>query len=689
VLVTGGTGVLGAHLARHLVEHRGVRHLLLVGRRGPDAPGARELAARLGALGAHVRIAACDVTDRAALAALLATLPDRHPLTGVVHAAGTADDGVLGTLTPERLTGVLGPKARAALHLHELTAGHDLALFTLYASASSAFGSPGQANYAAANAFLEALAHHRRARGLAATALGWGLWAEESAISGGLDTTGVTRATRVGGALATDEGLALFDAAHATGLPHLLPLRFDLATARTLRPVPALLRGLVRAPARRIAGTVTGGSGLAERLAALPAAEQHRLLTGLVRAEAAAVLGHAGVDAVAPDRVFKELGFDSLTSVELRDRVAAATGLRLPAGVAFDHPTADSLASRLAGLLDEATDPAQGPALTPGAVTAAADDPVVIVAMACRFPGGVTDPATLWHLVSEGRDAVRPFPTDRGWDLEALAAGDGPGTSYVDEGAFLDDVGRFDATLFGISPREALAMDPQQRLLLETSWEAFERAGIDPTSLRGSNAGVFIGASHSGYGAGDTPEEVGGHLLTGTSDSVLSGRLAYTYGLEGPALTVDTACSSSLVALHLAARALRTGECDLAVVGGVAVMPTQAGFTEFARQDGLAADGRCKSFASAADGTGWSEGAAIILVERLSDAERNGHQVLALVRGSAVNQDGASNGLTAPNGPAQQRVIRAALASAGLAPSDVDAVEAHGTGTTLGDPIEA
>ncbi|WP_374935863.1 SDR family NAD(P)-dependent oxidoreductase, partial [Streptomyces sp. SM14] len=681
VLITGGTGALGSLLARHLVEHRGVRHLVLSSRSGPTAPGAQELADELGALGARVRVAACDVTDREALAGLLATLPAQHPLTGVVHAAGVADDGVIEALTPERITGVLRPKVAAVLALHELTAGHDLALFTVYASASSAFGTPGQANYAAANAFLEGLAQHRRTRGLAATALGWGLWAEESAISGNLGTADLARATRVGGALSTDEGLALFDAAHATGLPYLLPLRFDVSVARTLRPVPALLRGLVRAPARRAAGTVTGGTGLAGRLAALPAAEQHRLLTGLVCAEAAAVLGHAGADAVAPDRVFKELGFDSLTSVELRNRINAATGLRLPATLLFDHPTpaalADHLGTELVGEIGPADQAPSGAATDLG-------EPIAIVGMSCRLPGGVRSPADLWRLVRSGEDAITAFPTDRGWDIDAT---DLP---YARLGGFLDDVAGFDAELFGISPREALAMDPQQRLLLETAWEAFEAAGLDPLAVAGEPIGVFAGAASSYYGLDkDLPEDIAGYQLTGGATSVLSGRVAYSFGLEGPAVTVDTACSSSLVAIHLATQALRNGECGMALAGGVTVMAGPSIFTEFSRLDGLAEDARCKSFAGAADGTGWSEGVGVLVLERLSDAVRHGHEVLAVVRGSAVNQDGASNGLTAPNGPSQERVIRQALASAGLSSSDVDVVEAHGTGTRLGDPIEA
>ncbi|MGX7825919.1 SDR family NAD(P)-dependent oxidoreductase [Actinokineospora sp. 24-640] len=674
VLITGGTGGLGGLLARHLVLTHGVRDLLLTSRRGPAAPGATALAADLRQLGAHVTVAACDAADRDALAALLA----EHPVTAVVHAAGVLDDGVLTALTAERLDAVLRPKTDAAWNLHELTG--DLTAFVLFSSVSGLTGTAGQANYAAANAALTGLAEHRHALGLPATALAWGLWDDHAGMGAGLAGRDTARFA-TDGILPLDhtQALDLFDAALAHPDPVLVPVRL----APTATRVPAVLRRQVRlsSPAPR-----PTARGPVPELAALPRAERERALLGVVRAAAATVLGHADPGALDTERTFRELGFDSLTSVELRNRVDAATGLRLPAALVFDHPTPDALAAHLADRLTAA------PAPVAAVRTAPADEPVAIVGMACRYPGGVTSPRELWDLVASGGDAITAFPDNRGWPTTLFDPDpDRAGHSTVRAGGFLLDADQFDAGFFEVSPREALAMDPQQRLLLETTWEALEDAGVDPTALRGSETGVFAGLMYHDYApsADRMPANLEGLLLTGNLGSVLSGRVAYQFGFTGPAVTVDTACSSSLVAIHSAIRALRSGECSTAIAGGVTVMATPGTFIEFSRLRGLSPDGRCRSFDASANGTGWAEGAGVLVLERLSDAERNGHRVLAVIRGSAVNQDGASNGLTAPNGTSQQAVIRRALADAGLQPSDVDAVEAHGTGTRLGDPIEA
>ncbi|GAA2231486.1 type I polyketide synthase [Streptomyces nogalater] len=684
VLVTGGTGGLGALLARHLVSAHGVRRLVLAGRRG-SAPG---LHAELTALGAEVTVAACDTGDREALRRLL----ERHPVDSVVHAAGTVHDAVVDTLTDAMVDEVFHAKALGAWHLHELTRDHGLTRFVLFSSLAAVLDGAGQGNYAAANAYLDALATHRAALGLPATSLAWGLWATDTGMGAALDDTARDRIAAYGlPGLSAARSLELFDTAVRSRAPHLVPVEIDTAAVRR-RPdgVPPLLTGLVRPAARRATASTAPAPATDGQLAALPAADRDRALLDLVRTEVAAVLRHDGPAAVDPGRAFTDLGFDSLAAVELRNRLNTATGLRLPATLVFDHPTSRALAGHIRDTLF-GTGPREDPAAP--ARTATDDDPVVIVGMSCRYPGRVRSPEDLWRLVADGVDAVGGFPTDRGWDTEALYDPEPgtPGRTYTREGAFLYDAAEFDAGFFGIGPREATAMDPQQRLLLEVSWEALERSAIDPHRLRGSRTGVFAGVMYHDYGTwlAEVPEDLAAYLGNGSLGSVVSGRVAYALGLEGPAVTVDTACSSSLVTLHLAAQALRQGECDLALVGGVTVMSTPDTFVDFARQRGLAADGRCKSFADGADGTGWGEGAGVLVVERLSDARRHGHRVLALVRGSAVNSDGASNGLTAPNGPSQQRVIRAALTAAGLTPADVDAVEAHGTGTTLGDPIEA
>jgi acyl transferase domain-containing protein/acyl carrier protein len=695
VLITGGTGGIGTELARWLARN-GAGHLILTSRRGAAAPGAAELTEELAATGVRVTVAACDVADRDAITALVRASADAgDPIRAVIHTAGVAQHTPLADVTLDEFAHVLEAKVAGAAHLDQLFPGPaDLDAFVLFSSVAGTWGSGGQIAYAAGNAYLDALAEARHARGCAATAVSWGAWGgggmatnQETAdhlLRRGLPpmppeqtTVALAQAVGLGEATVTvaDVRWDRFAPSFTVGRPS--ALLADLDDART-----ALADGAPDDDSR--------ATGLREQLAGMTPGERDTFLVDLVRGEAAAVLGHADAGAVTPGRALRELGFDSLSAVEFRNRLCAATGLRLPTTLAFDHPNAEAIA-RL--LRDEvAGTVAAAPAL-PAPVPAGTDEPVAIVAMSCRLPGGVRTPDDLWQLVLDGRDAIGDFPADRGWDVEALyhPDPDHPGTSYTRSGGFLADAAEFDAAFFGISPREALATDPQQRLLLETAWEGFERAGLDPHALRGSRTGVFVGASAQGYGAGvrTAPEGTEGYLLTGTATAVISGRISYALGLEGPALTVDTACSSSLVALHLAAQSLRRGECDLALAGGVAVIGNPMVFVEFSRQRGLAADGRCKAFGADADGTGWAEGVSVLVLERLSDAEANGHTVLAVVRGSAVNSDGASNGLSAPSGPAQQRVIQAALADAGLTAADVDVVEAHGTGTVLGDPIEA
>ncbi len=693
VLVTGATGSLGSLVARHLVTEHGVRHLLLASRQGSRAEGAEELVGELCSLGAHVEMLSCDVSDPEQVKGLLSQITPKHPLDAVIHAAGVIEDGVIDSLTPEKIDRVLDPKLAGAWNLHELTREMDLSAFVLFSSITATLGNAGQGNYAAANASLDTLAAHRRSLGLTGTSIAWGLWERESEMTSHLGELEHKRMSNTGLIALTDrQGLKQLDQALTLDQPLTIATQLNTHTLRSQAhtgALPPLYDQLIRVRSREAARSTHGS--LPQLLAETPEHQRASVVLDLVRFQAAHVVGHSNSEAIGPQRPFKDLGFDSLAAIELRNRLAVEVGIALPATLLFDYPTPTALAEHL---LDEMAGSQGEPGHMVSRIAAATGEPIAIVGMSCRYPGGVSTPLELWKLICSAGDAIGPFPTDRGWDFESVYDSEqehgASGVNDVFEGGFLYDADRFDAGFFEIGPREALAMDPQQRLLLELSWEALESARIDPRSLEGSQTGVFAGASSSDYGPGSmAKDQTAGYGLTGGAASVISGRVAYAFGLEGPAVTVDTACSSSLVAIHLATQALRLGECSLALAGGVTVISNPGIFTEFARQRGLAPDGRCKSYAEAANGTSWSEGVGVLVLERLSDAERYGHRVLAVVRGSAVNQDGASNGLTAPNGPSQQRVIMQALANAGLSPEQVDLVEGHGTGTTLGDPIEA
>lgn len=687
VLITGGTSGLGRLVAEHLVERHGVRRLLLLSRRGADAPGADALRAALQAKGAEVEIEAVDVGNRASLAAALAKIPPARPLTAVIHAAGILDDALLGDLTPQRLETVMSAKVEGARHLDELTRAQPLSAFVLFSSASGVLGSAGQANYAAANTMLDAIAINRRAAALPAVSLAWGSW--ERGMVERLSAADRARLRREGTPPMPDaEGLALFDEALGAAEPWLVPMALDTeAIARSGAVVPPLLSRLVRPrlPQADQKNATSGTAALASRLATVPAGQRAALVLDLVRRAMNRTMGFDEAGTIDENVGFADLGLDSLMAVDLRNRLRAETGLNLSATVAFDHPTPERLARHLLEQLHPAVEatPVAAPSAPRPAVTT---EPIAIIGVGLRLPGGTEDLDGLWAVLNAERDVVGRSPRDR-LDLDRIydPDPDAPGRLYVREAAFLDDVAGFDAALFGVNPLEAPHIDPQHRLMLETAWEALERAGIAPRSLIDSQTGVFVGISATDYGLEDGTTPYAG---MGKDPAFVAGRLAFTLGLQGPALAINTACSSSLVALHQAVLALRSGGCELAIVGGVSVMTGYSQWFEGARTHAFAPDGRSKTFSQNANGYGRGEGVIALVVTRLSTARAAGHPILALVRGSAVNHDGPSSGITVPNGTSQQKVIRSALRDAGLAPSEVDAVECHGTGTKLGDPIE-
>jgi acyl transferase domain-containing protein/acyl carrier protein len=703
-LVTGGLGALGRQVARRLVE-RGATHLLLVGRRGADEDGSAFLR-ELERDGARVSALSADVADRNDIAAISRLLDgDLPPLRGVIHAAGVLDDGILLQQTLDRFAAAMSPKTIGAWNLHELTRHRSLDFFICFSSASSVLGTPGQGSYAAANAFLDALAHYRRSLGLTALTINWGPWAEGGMA---IDSGDPARFAALGlNLIDNDRGLRLLEQLSQRNDPQLVVMGVDWQTfgERVGRHFP-LLEELVQTRAQTVSESV-----FLKQLWAASESEQQRLLGAYVARQVARILG-LPYESIEPHQRLFDLGIDSLTALELRSLLQTGLGVSLRATLLFDYPT---LAELKAHVINEVIGKQLNPAMTSGARHAVGEsedvisdhdksrfrterlgsdaEPIAVIGLGCRFPGGVKSPAEYWKLLCGAVDAITEVPYYR-WNVDDFYDPDPktPDKIYSRTGGFLGPIEDFDAHFFGISPREAASLDPQQRLLLETSWEAIEYAQLSADELFGSETGVFLGISMLDHVQnlryfGD-PASTDAYYGTGNSMSGAAGRLSYTFGFRGPCMAIETACSSSLVAVHLACRSLLNRECETALAAGVNMILNPGASIVFSRARMLSPDGRCKTFSDSADGYGRGEGCGVIILKRLSDAIANHDRILALIRGTAVNQDGPSGGLTVPNGPAQEAVIRQALKSGGVDPALVDYVEAHGTGTALGDPIE-
>ncbi|MDZ8033646.1 type I polyketide synthase [Nostoc sp. DedSLP04] len=716
-LITGGLGGLGLLVARWMVE-RGAKHLVLASRSSPEAEAQDRVAALVDA-GATVTIASADVTNFEDISNVIADI-DRSlfPLKGIIHAVGVLDDGVLLQQNWQRFIPVMAPKVQGAWNLHQLTQAHALDFFVLFSSIAALFGSPGQGNHAAANAFLDALVHYRRTLGLTGLSINWGA---VSQIGAAAKQQADIRGQNLGlGAIAPEQVLKILEHLMSTAAVNVgvAPLQWSKELRRWLsRPFYQDWQGAAELSTRPVEG------GFLQKLAAVANSQRRELLVNHVQTQVAQVLGLESGQAIALEQGFFELGMDSLTSVELRNRLQASLGVSIPSTAAFDYPTVGELVDYLAALVindreqgignreqgirnrkqrnsthpvlpvpeERRAIPQQVPS-TPTILVTTKNEPIAIIGMGCRFPGGADSPDAFWELLCQEVDAITEVPSDR-WHLDEYydPNPDTPGKMYARYGGFVGNLKEFDPHFFGISPREAIALDPQQRLLLEVSWEALENATLNPQQLAKTKTGVFLGICNDDYtrrlGKLDLAE-MDAYISTGNAHSIASGRLAYSLGLTGPCLSVDTACSSSLVTVHLACKSLRDRESDLAIAGGVNRIFSPEVSISFSKARMLSVDGRCKTFDAAANGFVRSEGCGMVILKRLSDAVADGDRILAVIRGSAINQDGRTSGLTVPSGPSQQGVIRQALENAQLTPTDISYIEAHGTGTTLGDPIE-
>jgi malonyl CoA-acyl carrier protein transacylase len=667
-LVTGGLGALGLVTAQWLAS-RGAKRIALSSRRSPS-DSARAVIAKLEAQGVQVQLISADIGSRDQAARLLSAVG--ADLAGIVHAAGVLDDALIDQLDSVRVGNVLAPKADGALHLHALAGALDF--FVLFSSLAGVTGNPGQSAYSAANAYLDALVRSRRAGGAKAVSIAWGPWGE-----GGMAEERRTQLARRGfGLLDAEAGMRALDAAIAAdAVPQLVVADVDWGKFEW-RP---LIDGLVPRATREAVAEFSA------RLRETPAAERIRALTGHVAAEAALLMGFDPSDAAMLDRSLREAGLDSLMAVELKKRLERTLGLKLSTTALFNYPTIRELSAFLLGELKLG----ESPVGRVEVIAAAQDEPIAVIGMSCRFPGGADTPEKFWEILRGGVDAISVVPPER-WDAEAFYSTDrdAQGKMCTRWGGFVSGADRFDAGFFGIAGREAIAMDPQHRLLMETAWEALERAG--QASKVPSSTGVFVGISGMEYSSillnSEQKDELAAHIPTGNSLNTAAGHLSYVLGLNGPSMSVDTACSSSMVALHLASQALRQGECELALVGGVNLILSPESNVMLSRMHALSPTGRCKTFDESADGYVRSDGCGVVVLRRLSEAVSRGDRILAVIRATAVNQDGRSSSLTAPNGLAQERVIRTALARAGVAPGEIAYVEAHGTGTPLGDPVE-